>query len=117
MATDNPTDDSRLVPLDLPEAQARILRRDLANWATDLRADLRKPDRLVDPDRTRAEAGAYERLLAAVEGGAVRVPDDGAMRVLRAAGEAHDRESEYERIAAEHDAMHALLDVFGGEED
>ncbi len=115
MATDNPRGDSRLVPLDLPSGQAAILRRDLANWATDLRADLREPDRLEDPDRTRAEAEAYERLLAAVDGDGLRVPDPQAERVLRAAAEAHDRETEYERIAAEHDAMHALLAAFGGE--
>ncbi len=115
MATDNPMGDSRLAPLALPEAHARILRRDLASWATDLRADLRDPDRLEDPGRTRAEAEAYERLLAAVEGGGLRRPDPGAERVLRAAAEAHDHETEYERVVAEHDAMHALLAALGGQ--
>jgi len=114
MADQNPTGDRHPVPIDLPDEHAAILRRDLADWAADLRADLREPDRLADPDRTRTEAEAYERLHAAVEVGEARVPDATALRVLRAAAEAHDRETEYERIAAEHDAMHGLLVALEG---
>lgn len=114
MSCPNPTDDGASVALNLSAKHAAILRRDLADWAADLRADLREPERLEDPDRTRAEAAAYERLCAAVEIGELRVPDAEAERVLRSAAEAHDRESEYERVVAEHDAMHALLAALEG---
>jgi len=114
MANANPMGDGASVALHLSDEHAAILRRDLANWAADLRTDLREPGRLEDPDRTRGETEAYERLLAAVEAGELRVPDAEAERVLRAAAEAHDRETEYERIAAEHDAMHGLLDALEG---
>ena len=43
MATDNPTGDSRLAPLALPDAQALILRRDLGGWIDSLEADLANP--------------------------------------------------------------------------
>jgi len=109
MADDNPTDDSRLVPLDLPEGQARILRRDLSGWIDSLEADLREPERLADPERARADLDAYRRLLDAVKEGGVRVPDAEAHRLLREAAEAHDEESGYAEVAAVHDAMHALL--------
>lgn len=109
MADQNPTRGRHPVPIDLPDQHAAILRRDLADWSADLRADLREPDRLRNPDRARAEAAAYERLLAAVQSGELPVPDAEALRVLRAAAEAHDRETEYERIAVEHDAMYGLL--------
>ncbi|HEU4906571.1 MAG TPA: hypothetical protein VFT19_10740 [Solirubrobacterales bacterium] len=106
--------DGASVALNLPNEHAAILRRDLADWAADLRNDLREPERLADANRSRAEAEAYERLCAAVEIGELRVPDAEALRVLRAAAEAHDRESEYERVVAEHDAMHGLLAALEG---
>jgi len=115
MSCSNPMGDGASVALNLSDKHTAILRRDLASWAADLRADLQEPERLEDPDRTRAEAAAYERLFAAVESGELRVPDAEAERVLRAAAEAHDRETDYERIAAEHDAMHGLLAALEGE--
>ena len=109
MATDNPTDDSRLVPLDLLDAQALILRRDLGDWIEALEADLREPERLEDPERTRADLAAYRRLLDGVKEGGIRVPDERAVCLLREAADAHDRETEYAEVVATHDAMHALL--------
>lgn len=109
MAIDNPTDDSRLVPLDLSAAQAEIMRRDLSGWIDSLEADLREPDRLEDPDRTRSDLVAYRRLLDGVKEGGIRVPDEHAARLLREAADAHDEESGYAEVVATHDAMHALL--------
>ncbi|HET9814079.1 MAG TPA: hypothetical protein VFP57_10555 [Sphingomicrobium sp.] len=109
MAETNPTGDSRLVSLDLQDAQALILRSDLGAWIESLEADLRDPDRLEDPHRTRADLDGYRRLLDAVKEGGIRVPDPEAARLLREAADAHDEESGYAEVVATHDAMHALL--------
>lgn len=115
MADRNPTGDSRLVSLDLPDSQAEILRRDLGGWIDSFEADLRRPERLEDPDRTRAEAAACRRLLSGVESRQIHVPDDEARSLLREAADAQDRESEYEEVVATHDAMHAVLAALAGE--
>lgn len=113
MATDNPMGDSRLVPLDLPDAQRRILRRDLGAWIESLEADLREPDRLEDPERTRADLAAYCRLLDGVKEGGIWLPDERAASLLGEAADAHDQETGYAEVVATHDAMHALLAALG----
>lgn len=115
MAKPNPMGDSRLVSLDLSDGQADILRRDLGGWIDSLEADLRRPERLENPDRTRAEVAVCRRLLSGVEAGQIHVPDDEAHRLLREAADAHDREGEYDEVVATHDAMHALLAALAGE--
>lgn len=115
MAIDNPMGDSRLVSLHLPDAQALILRRDLGGWIESLEADLRVPDRLDDPERTRAEVAAYRRLLDGVKEGGMWLPDERAARLLREAADAHDQATDYQEVVATHDAMHALLAALGGE--
>ena len=109
MAEHNPTDDSRLVPLDLPDAQAAILRRDIGDWIEALETDLRDPERLEDPERTRADLAAYRRLLDGVKEGGIWLPDERAARLLRQAADAHDSENGYAEVVSVHDAMHALL--------
>jgi len=115
MADQNPTGDSRLVSLRLSDGQAEILCRDLGGWIDSLEADLRRPERLDDPDQTRAEAAACRRLMSGIETGQIHVPDDEAHRFLGGAAAAHDRESEYDEVVSTHDAMHALLAVLAGE--
>lgn len=115
MADSNPMGDSRLVPVDLPDELAAVLRRDLSGWIDSLDADLRKPERLVDPDRTRADLAAYRRLLDGVKEKGIRVPDPDAARLLREAAEAHDEESGYAEVVATHEAMHCLLAALTGE--
>ncbi len=111
MADQNPTGDSRLVSVDLPDELAGILRRDLADWIADLRGDLQTPERLEDPDRTLVEVAAYERLLEGLDKGEISVPDEYAHRLLRKAAEAHDTDNGYAEVVATHDAMHGLLAV------
>ncbi len=113
MATDNPRGDSRLVPLELPDAQAAILRPDIGDWIEALEADLETPERLEDPDRTRADLAAYRRLLGGVKEGGIWLPDERAARLLGEAADAHDRETGYAEVVATHDAMHALLAALG----
>lgn len=115
MAENNPTGDSRLVPLDLPEAQVEILRGDLTAWIASLRSDLDAPERLDDPDRTRVEVAAYQRLLDGLDAGEIVVPDEEASRLFGQASEAHDQANDYDEVAATHDAMHAFLAVLGGD--
>lgn len=114
MAESNPTGDSRLVPLDLPDGQKKILRERLADWLAGIRSDLEMPERVTDIDGARAEAAAFERLLAALDRGGLEVPDEAARSALRAAVAAYDEASGYTEATANHEAMEALLDRLGG---
>lgn len=115
MAETNPTDDSRLVPLDLPDAQKKILRERLADWLAGIRSDLETPERVTDVDGGRMEAAAFERLLAALDRGSLEVPDDEARAALSAAAASYDEASGYTEAVANHDATQALLDRLAGE--
>lgn len=42
------------------------------------------------------------------------LPDEAARSAVEAATEDHDEESNYQEVAANHDALHALLGVLGG---
>lgn len=114
MATENTTGDSCLVHLALTVAQITIMRENLSDWLEGVREDLKTPDKLFDPEDTRAEAAAYERLLAGVASGRIAVPDEPARDFLRAAAEGQDKENGYAEVVAHHDAMHALLAVLEG---
>lgn len=114
MATENPMGDSCLVPLALTPAQVTIMRDNLSDWLEGVREDLKTPDKLVDPECTRAEAAAYERLRTGLAEGRIAVPDETARDFLRAAAEGHDKENGYAEVVAHHDAMHALLAVLEG---
>jgi hypothetical protein len=109
MATENPTGDSCLVHLALTAWQTTIMRENLCDWLEGVREDLKTPDKLADPEDTRAEAAAYERLLAGVATGRIAVPDEAARDFLRKAAEGHDKESGYAEAVAHHDAMHVVL--------
>ena len=109
MAGSNPTDGRRVVPLDLPPSQVTILCGLLGNWQEDARRDLAHPDGVRDPELTRREAEAFERLALEVEQGCVLVPDERARAAIKTAAEAHDEASDYEEVVAHHDALHGLL--------
>lgn len=109
MAETNPTHGRRAMPIDLPPSQVTILRGLLADWLEDARSDLSHPEGVRNPDLTRREADAFERLLSGIADGQVLVPDETARAAVEAAARAYDEASEYAEIVANHDALHGLL--------
>jgi hypothetical protein len=114
MANENPTGETRPVPLDLAAKHVPILRSCLNDWLHGVREDLRAPERLQHPDKAQQEAEAFERLLSALGKGQIVLPDESARAAVEAATVDHDEESNYQEVAANHDALHALLGVLGG---
>lgn len=114
MSCQNPTQGGDSVALDLTAAQVTLMRENLSDWLEGVREDLKDPDKLADPARTRAEAEAWERLLAGVGEGMIATPDETARVILREAAEDHDKETGYAEVVAHHDAMHALLAALEG---
>jgi hypothetical protein len=112
MADQNPTAGPRLVPIDLPPAQAEILRDELLGWLAGIEEDL-ATDQLPDPGAVTREADAFRRLLAALDRCEIELPDDEARTAMRRAAEGYDEASGYERVCAVHDAHHALLSLLG----
>jgi hypothetical protein len=115
MANENPTDDRRAVPLDLPPSQVTILRGLLADWLEDVRRDLTHPEGMKNPVAARQDADAFERLLSAMADGQVFVPDEMARAAVEAAATAYDEASDFAEIIANHDALHGLLAVLSVE--
>jgi len=113
MAKTDPTGSGRTVALHLDPLHVAILRDAFTSCLEGLRGDLETPDKLRDPDRSHREAGAYERLLAALEGSALVVSDETARQVVTTAAATWDEANEYERIVAEHDALYSLLSQMG----
>jgi hypothetical protein len=114
MANQNPMDGARPMPLDLAAKHIPILRSCLNDWLHGVREDLKAPDRLQQPDKAQQEAEAFERLLVALATGQIVLPDEAARAAVEAAAADHDEESNYREVAANHDALHALLGVLGG---
>ena len=112
MADQNPTAGPRVVPVDLPPAQAEILRDELLGWLAGIEEDL-ATDRVPDPGAVAREAGAFRRLLTALDRCEIKLPDEEARRAMSRAAEGYDEASSYERVCAVHDAHHALLSVLG----
>jgi hypothetical protein len=115
MANENPTGGARPVPLDLPAKHIPILRSCLNDWLHGVREDLKAPERLQHPDKAQREAQAFERLLVALATRQIVLPDEAARAAVEAATVDHDEESNYQEVAANHDALHALLGVLGGD--
>jgi hypothetical protein len=112
MADQNPTADPRVVPVQLPDAQAGILRDDMLGWLDGIEHDLAQfPDRLRDPQTTIREAEAFRRLLVTLDAHEIELPDEDARSALAEAADGYDTASGYKEIAAVHDAHHALLAI------
>jgi hypothetical protein len=115
MANENPTGGERAVPLDLPTQHISILRERLTDWLEGARGDLKAPERLEDPGRTRQEVQAYERLLVSLTLGQIFLPDEDARAAVDAASKGYDKESGYAEVVANHDALHGLLALLSEE--
>ncbi len=114
MANENPMDGALPVPLDLAAKHIPVLRSSLIGWLHGAREDLKTPERLKRPDAARREALAYERLLLALNTGTISLPDEAARAAVAAATAGDDAASNYKEVAANHDALHALLGVLEG---
>ncbi len=118
MSCNNPTADGDAVALTIPAKHRKFL-RDLFEIARNgIREELAQyPKQLKEPRRLHREEVVYEKLLTALGSGSI-VPDRDVRDVLRDLAEIYDRENEYERVIAEHEALHSLLDqLAGGESD
>jgi hypothetical protein len=82
MADQNPTAGPRVVPVDLPDAQVVILRRELLGWLDGIELDLGHPEPLEDAPETVREADAFRRLLAAIDRSEIELPDEDARKAL-----------------------------------
>lgn len=114
MANEKSTGAAQPVPLDLPAKHIPILRACLNDWLHGVREDLQAPERLQHPDKAQQEAQAFERLLVALATRQIVLPDEAARAAVEAATADHDEESNYQEVAANHDALHALLGALGG---
>jgi hypothetical protein len=114
MAKDNDMGGWSLVPLDLPPQHVPVLRSCLTDWMEGAREDLGAPERLQNPDKARREVEAFERLLDALASKRITLPDEAAREAVAVATAGDDEASNYKEIAANHDALHALLGVLGG---
>jgi len=114
MSCSQPTGGGKAVALNLPDSQAKILRCTLGICLDGVRGDLKAPEPMPEPERARREAEAYERLLAALDRGEITLPDDEARKAVEAIVLAVEKDTEYLRLFAEHDALSSLLDLLDG---
>ena len=114
MANENPMGGTRPVPLDLAAKHISILHSCLNDWLHGVREDLKAPERLQQPDKAHREAEAFERLLVALATRQIVLPDEAAREAVAVATADDDAASNYQEVAANHDALHALLGVLGG---
>jgi hypothetical protein len=116
MADPNPTGRGAAVALQFPAGHVRFLRETFNDALDGVRDELGRAERPKDPDGLRREEAAYGRLLAALDE-MVIVPDDEVREVLTTLAQVIDASNEYERVVAEHEALHRLLaQIRGGEE-
>ncbi len=116
MAKKNPMGRGSAVALKLPVDQVRFLRGLFTSARAGVRQELKEyPDTLKEPARLRREDAAYGRLLAALDE-CVIVPDADVRVVVGDLAKIIDGSNEYERVVAEHEALHGLLgQITGGE--
>jgi hypothetical protein len=116
MADTNPTGRGAAVALSIPADRVRFLRGLFNDARAGVRDELKEHPRQVrEPARLRREVAAYGRLLAALEE-CVIVPDNEVREVVGGLAKIIDASNEYERVVAEHEALHALLGKLGGGE-
>lgn len=109
MSAQNPKGPHAFVGLSIAAYHADFLRETFEGARAGVRAELREyPGQVCDPERLRREAATYTRLLTAIEERAI-VPDAEARELVADLALAIDRENEYARVAAEHEALHGLL--------
>lgn len=107
MANQNPTGDGAAVALEISPPKVAILRPILELVREGARDDFSTSPVAGRPDLARADEHAYRVLLAALDRGTI-VPAPHICRALGELTESIDEANEYERVAAEHDALSDL---------
>jgi len=110
MADQNPTGDGYAVALKIPAGNLPFLRRVIGAAQAGLKDDLGRFGDELDQPRSALllEDAAYATLLVALDRRWI-VPDDEVRAVLSRLAESVDRDNEYARVVAEHDALRGLL--------
>ncbi len=109
MADQNPTGEGDAVALTIPTKHRKFLRGLFEIARGGIREELAQyPKQLKEPRRLHREETAYDKLLSALDSGSI-VADRDVLDVLRDLVAIYDRENEYERVVAEHEALHGLL--------
>jgi hypothetical protein len=115
MARNNPTGGGEAVALTISSDDCEFLCRVFRMALDGIRDELDDyPDDLREPTRLHREDSIYEALLAGLDGEEV-VPDHYMRDLLRDLTEMNDRENEYARAVAEHEALLGLRGQLGGE--
>lgn len=113
MADQNPTGAGDAVALAIPAKHHKFLRSVFQMARDSIRGELKDyPDKLREPARLRREEVVYGRLLTALDELMI-VPDGDVRIVVRDLAQIIDQDNEYERVIAEHEALHGLLDQLG----
>jgi hypothetical protein len=110
MANENPMGAGNAVALTIPAEHRKFLRGLFEIARAGIREELTEyPKQLREPRRLHREEAVYEKLLEALDSGSI-FPDRDMRDVLSDLAEIYDRENEYERVIAEHEALHGLLE-------
>jgi hypothetical protein len=114
MADQNPTGSGAAVALELPADHVRFLHSTFEKARAGVKDELEEfPDQL-DPKRLQREEAVYTRLLEALDE-LVIVPDQDVLDVLEDLAGIIDQGNEHRRVVTEHEALHGLLALLGGE--
>lgn len=110
MATQNPMGDGSTITLSVQPSDEPFVRRVISAASSGLGEELaRFGGKLKAPaDQLREEARAYRTLLDGIDGAAI-CPDRTMCEAVSGLAEAVDRENQYGRVVAEHEAMQGLL--------
>ncbi len=107
MANQNPTGDGAAVALEISPRKVAILRPILEMVRDGAHDDFSTAPVAARAEAARADEHAYRVLLAALDRGTI-VPAPHICRALCELAESVDEANEYERVAAEHDALSDL---------
>jgi hypothetical protein len=108
MATQNPTGDGDAVALTIPTEHRKFLRSVFEMARDGIRQERDEfPATLREPARLKREEAVYDKLLAALDGEQLVIGADVGDVLADLAGMI-DRENEYRRVIAEHEALLGL---------
>lgn len=113
MADPNPTGRGAAVALQFPAGHVLFLRETFSDAREGVRDELAHAKRPEESSRLSREEAAYGRLLASLDE-LVIVPDDDVRGIVTTLAQVIDSSNEYERVVAEHEALHGLLGQLGG---